>query len=162
MVDKLQPPAEDLGYARKNVDVIRNALVAVTQGGTGTRVFAGSGYVSAGKTGTAQAVSLGRNVRYNAKSLEEHQRDHSLYMSFAPAADPTIAVAVIVENAGFGAAHAAPIVRRVFDYWISGLYPNEADMAAVKLGKAGAPIGKPRLASEAAWPAPVATPVTAP
>ena len=162
VVDKLQPPAEDLGYARKNVDVIRNALVAVTQGGTGTRVFAGSGYVSAGKTGTAQAVSLGRNVRYNAKALEEHQRDHSLYMSFAPAADPTIAVAVIVENAGFGAAHAAPIVRRVFDYWISGLYPNEADMAAVKLGKAGAPIGKPRLASEAAWPAPVATPVTAP
>ena len=153
VVDKIQPPAEDLGYARKHVDVVRNALVAVTQGGTGTRVFAGSGYVSAGKTGTAQAVSLGRNVKYNAKALEEHQRDHSLYMSYAPAADPTIAVAVIVENAGFGAAHAAPIVRRVFDYWISGLYPNEADMAAVKLGKAGAPIGKPLRAQEVALPA---------
>ncbi|RZL63830.1 MAG: penicillin-binding protein 2 [Variovorax sp.] len=158
VVDKVQPPAEDLGYARKHIDVVRNALVAVTQGGTGTRVFAGSGYVSAGKTGTAQAVSLGRNVRYNAKALEEHQRDHSLYMSYAPAADPTIAVAVIVENAGFGAAHAAPIVRRVFDYWISGLYPNEADMAAVKLGKAGAPIGKPLRAQEVALPATPAAP----
>jgi len=69
-------------------------------------------------------------------------------MAFAPAEAPTIAVAAIVENAGFGAAHAAPIVRRVFDHWISGQYPNAADMAAVRIGKAAAPIGKPLSASE--------------
>ena len=76
--------------------------------------------------------------------MEERQRDHALYMAFAPANNPTIAVAAIVENAGFGAAHAAPIVRRVFDYWLLGLTPSDEDMAAVRLGQATAPIGKPR------------------
>src|SRR5690606_39222263 len=90
--------------------------------------------------------------RYNAKALEEHQRDHSLFAAFAPAEDPRIAVAVIVENAGFGAAHAAPIVRRVFDYWLADQYPNEQDMAAVRVGKASAPIGKPLVASQMPWP----------
>ncbi len=159
------PPGQDLGYAPKHVDIVRNALVAVNKGGTGTRVFAGASYNSAGKTGTAQAVSMGRNVKYNAKALEEHQRDHSLFMAFAPAEAPKIAVALIVENAGFGAAHAAPIVRRVFDYWLADQYPNEQDMAAVQIGKAGAPIGKPRVASEVAWPivvAPTAAAVPAP
>ena len=150
VVTQLQPPAQDLGYERKNIEVVRNAMVAVTQGGTGTRVFAGASYASAGKTGTAQAVSLNRHARASGKVLDARDRDHSLYMSFAPAQDPTIAVAVIVENAGFGAAHAAPIVRRVFDYWIDGLYPNAEDMAAVKLGKAGAPIGQPLRASDVA------------
>ncbi|RYF81065.1 MAG: penicillin-binding protein 2 [Comamonadaceae bacterium] len=149
-----QPPGVSLGYKPKHVEVIRNALVAVNKGGTGTRVFAGSPYTSAGKTGTAQAVSLGRNVKYNHRLLEEHQRDHSLYAAFAPAEDPKIAVAVIVENAGFGAAHAAPIVRRVFDYWLADQYPNEQDMAAVRQGKAAAPIGKPLVASEVRWPLP--------
>ena len=114
------------------MEIVRNALIAVNKGGTGTRVFAGAPYSSAGKTGTAQAVSLGQNVKYNAKLLEEHQRDHSLYAAFAPAEAPEIAVAVIVENAGFGAAHAAPIARRVFDYWLLGDYPSEEDIAAVR------------------------------
>src|SRR5690606_7835848 len=122
-----QPPSVDLGYLPKNVEVVRNALVAVNKGGTGTRVFAGAPYTAGGKTGTAQAMSLGQNVRYNARALEEHQRDHSLYAAFAPAEAPTIALAVIVENAGFGSAHAAPIARRVFDYWLLGQYPSEED-----------------------------------
>ena len=150
MID--QPPPQNLGYKPRHVEVIRKALVAVNQGGTGTRVFAGAAYTSAGKTGTAQAVSMGRNVKYNAQLLAEHQRDHSLYAAFAPAENPRIAVAVIVENAGFGAAHAAPIVRRVFDYWLADQYPNEQDMAAVRVGKAAAPIGRPLVASEVAWP----------
>ncbi|QNK67066.1 penicillin-binding protein 2 [Variovorax sp. PAMC26660] len=152
VVQQVQPPAQDLGYARKHVDVVRDAMVAVTKGGTGTRVFAGAAYTSAGKTGTAQAVSLGPKARASGKALDERQRDHALYMAFAPAENPTIAVAAIVENAGFGAAHAAPIVRRVFDYWIAGQYPNDADMAAVQVGKAGAPVGKPLLASEVQAP----------
>ena len=56
----------------------------------------------------------------------------------------------MVENAGFGAAHAAPIARRVFDYVLMGQYPNEEDMAAVQKGLAAAPIGKPRLAADMA------------
>ena len=144
----VQPPGVNLGYLPKNVELVRNALVAVNKGGTGTRVFMGAPYTSAGKTGTAQAVSLGQNVKYNAKALEEHQRDHSLFAAFAPAENPTIALAAIVENAGFGAAHAAPIARRVFDYWLMGEYPSEENIAAVQKGQPSAPIGKPRKASE--------------
>ena len=143
-----QPPGERLGYNPKHVAIVNNALMAVNQAGTGRRVFAGAPYTSAGKTGTAQAVSLGQNVRYNAKLLEEHQRDHSLFAAFAPVEEPRIAVAVIVENAGFGAAAAAPIVRRVFDYWLLGQYPSEQDLAAVSKGQAGAPMGTPRNAAD--------------
>jgi penicillin-binding protein 2 len=146
-----EPPV-DLGYKPDNIKVIRDAMVGVTQGGTGTRVFAGAGYLSGGKTGTAQAVSLGKNQKYNASSMEEHQRDHSLYIAFAPADDPKIALAVIVENAGFGSASAAPIARRAFDYWLLGQYPSPEDLAAVSRGQATAPIGKPRVAAELPWP----------
>jgi penicillin-binding protein 2 len=156
------PPTIDLHFAPNNVAVVREGLQAVITGGTARAVFTGAGYVAAGKTGTAQAVTQAQNTKYNAKALEEHQRDHALFMAFAPANDPKIAVAVIVENAGWGAGAAAPIARRVFDYWLLGQYPSEADMAAIKLGKASAPIGKPRLASEAAWPAAAATPAATP
>lgn len=143
---------ENLGFKPQNVEVVRKALVGVTQEGTSTRVFAGAGYLSGGKTGTAQAVTIGQKDKYDARKLEEHQRDHALYMAFAPADKPTIALAVVVENAGFGAEHAAPIARRVFDYWVLGQYPSEEDMAAVRVGKAAAPIGKPRIAAEMPWP----------
>ena len=95
---------------------------------------------------------MGQQDKDNASKMEEHQRDHARYIAFAPAEDPKIAVAVIVENAGFGAAHAAPIARRVFDYWLMGQYPSEEDMAAVKTGQASAPLGKPRLVTDIAWP----------
>ena len=143
-----QPPGENLGYLPKNVDVVRRALVAVNEAGTGRRVFAGAAYTSGGKTGTAQAVSLGQNVKYNAKAMEEHKRDHSLFAAFAPAENPRIAVALIVENAGFGAASAAPIARRVFDYWLQGLYPSEEDIAATSKGQTAAPIGTMRQAAD--------------
>ncbi|MFM2035661.1 MAG: hypothetical protein RL459_926 [Pseudomonadota bacterium] len=151
-VPVVQEPPQDLGFKPEHLEVIRKALVGVTQQGTSTRVFAGAGYLSGGKTGTAQAVSMGQRDKYNAARMEEHQRDHSLYMALAPAEDPRIALAVIVENAGFGSAHAAPIARRVFDYWLLGQYPNEQDMQAVQKGQAGAPIGKPLLAAELPWP----------
>ena len=143
-----QPPGENLGYLPRNVEIVRNAMVAVNKGGTGTRVFAGAPYTSGGKTGTAQAVSLGQNVKYNAKAMEEHKRDHSLFAAFAPAENPRIAVALIVENAGFGAASAAPIARRVFDYWLQGLYPSEEDIAATSKGQTAAPIGTMRQAAD--------------
>jgi len=143
-----QPPAVALGYQPRHLDIVRRGLAAVNEAGTGRRVFAGAPYTSAGKTGTAQAVSLGQNVRYNARLLEEHQRDHSLFAAFAPLEEPRIAVAMIVENAGFGAAAAAPIVRRVFDYWLLGQYPSEEDIAAVVRGQATVPVGVPRRAEE--------------
>ena len=148
------PPAEpvDLGFKPEHMAVVRNAMVSVTQDGTSARVFAGAGYSSGGKTGTAQAVGIGAKERYNAAKLEEHQRDHALYVAYAPADNPRIAVAVVVENAGFGAASAAPISRRVFDFWLLGQYPSEDDMSAVRRGAAGAPIGKPRLAADIPWP----------
>ncbi len=145
-------PAVDLGFKPENLAVVRNAMVSTTIDGTSARVFAGAAYRSGGKTGTAQAVGVAAKERYNASKMEEQQRDHALYVAFAPAEDPRIALAVVVENAGFGAAHAAPIARRVFDYWLLGQYPNDEDMAAVKKGLAGAPIGKPRLAAEIALP----------
>jgi penicillin-binding protein 2 len=148
------PPSEpvNLGYKPENVDIIRRAMVGVTQEGTSTRVFAGAGYLSGGKTGTAQAVSMGQKEKYNASKMEEHQRDHSLYIAFAPADDPKIALAVIVENAGFGSTSAAPIARRVFDYVLLGQYPNEEDLLAVSKGQATAPIGKPKALADMPWP----------
>jgi penicillin-binding protein 2 len=119
-------------------------------------VFQGAGYLSGGKTGTAQAVGVAQGAKYNASKLEEHQRDHSLYIAFAPAEDPKLAIAMIVENAGFGAAAAAPIARRVFDYYLMNQYPSEEDMALVREGKAANPVGTPRVASEVAWPPPSA------
>jgi penicillin-binding protein 2 len=147
LVPALIEPPEDLKYKPENVEVIRRAMVGVTQDGTSARVFAGASYLSGGKTGTAQAVSVGQKDKYNAAKLEEHLRDHALYTAFAPADNPQIALALVVENAGFGAAHAAPIARRVFDYVLLGRYPNEEDLQAVKLGQAASPIGKPRDAA---------------
>jgi penicillin-binding protein 2 len=69
-------------------------------------------------------------------------------MAYAPAESPTIAVAVVVENAGFGAASAAPIARRVFDYWLLGQYPSEEDIAATQRGQSSSPMGKPRAKKE--------------
>jgi penicillin-binding protein 2 len=143
-------PPVDLGYKPENVAIVRKALVGVTQEGTSTKVFAGAGYLSGGKTGTAQAVTIGQKDKYNSARMEERQRDHAVYMAFAPADNPQIALAVIVENAGWGAGVAAPIARRVFDYMLLGQYPSEEDMVAVQKGLAGAPIGKPRLAADMA------------
>lgn len=149
-----RPAGEDLGLNPTQIEAVVRAMVGVTQEGTSTRVFAGAPYLSAGKTGTAQAVTIGQKDKYDARKMEEHQRDHSLYIAFAPADKPRVAVAVVVENAGFGAAHAAPIARRVFDYVLLDQYPNEQDLAALQKGLAASPIGQPLKASEVAWPAP--------
>jgi len=154
----------DLGYKPDNVAIVRKGMVDVTLVGTSARAFAGAGYVSGGKTGTAQAVTMSQKEKYNAANMEERQRDHALYVAFAPAENPRIALAVIVENSGFGGANAAPIARRAFDYWLLNQYPSEADIAAVRLGQATAPVGKPRPVVEVPWPpgAPVSATATAP
>jgi penicillin-binding protein 2 len=138
----------NLGFKPENVAVVRQGLIGVAKEGTSARVFAGTPYQSAGKTGTAQAVTIGQKDKYNASKLEEHQRDHALYMAFAPADNPQIALAIVVENAGFGAAQAAPIARRVFDYWLLGDYPSLEDVEASQKGLAASPMGVRRRKEE--------------
>ncbi|WP_342619687.1 penicillin-binding protein 2 [Rhodoferax sp. GW822-FHT02A01] len=154
MVPITAPALVNLGIKPANLDVIHKAMVGVTVEGTSAKVFAGAGYASGGKTGTAQAVGIGKDQKYDASKLAEHQRDHALYVAYAPAEDPKIAIAMVVENAGWGAEQAAPIARRVLDYWLMGQYPSEEDLAAISKGQAAAPIGKPRLVSEIPWPPP--------
>ena len=137
-------PTTNLGYKQSNVDAVKRGMVSVVTGGTGRGSFGNARYSAGGKTGTAQAISIGQKERYNAARLAERQRDHALYVAFAPADNPKIAVGVIVENAGFGAGSAAPIARRIIDYWLLGDYPSDADMAAMRRGQATAPIGTPR------------------
>ena len=146
--DALDP----LPYKPADVEVIRKALAGVTTDGTSRSSFVGAGYASGGKTGTAQAVGAKANEKYNAAKLEEHKRDHALYVAAAPIEAPTVALALIVENAGWGGDSAAPIARRVFDYLLLGQYPSEEDLAAVREGKAKAPLGKPRPAAEVPLP----------
>jgi penicillin-binding protein 2 len=137
--------------------VIRKALIGVTQEGTSAASFRGAPYQSAGKTGTAQVVGLKENEKYNAAKIAEHLRDHALYVAYAPAESPTIALAMVVENAGFGAQSAAPIARRVFDYALLGLVPSAEDIAQTQQGKSAAPIGKQRPADGYAMPGVAAT-----
>jgi len=138
---------EPLPLKPEHVQLVMKAMHGVTQEGTSTRVFSGAGYQSGGKTGTAQAVGVRQNEKYNASKLEEHRRDHSLYTAFAPLDNPSIALAVIVENAGFGAAAAAPIARRVIDFELLGRYPSVEDLALTREGKSGPPVGVARAAS---------------
>lgn len=136
----------------EHVELINRALHGVTQEGTSVRSYLGAPYKTGGKTGTAQAVGIRQNEKYNAAKLEEHKRDHSLYMAFAPLEAPTIALAIVVENAGFGSEAAAPISRRVFDYALAGLWPSDEDIALTREGKSTMPVGKPRPAAEVTLP----------
>lgn len=127
-------PVRDLKLNPQNIEVIRRAMVGVNKEGTGARAFAGAPYESAGKTGTAQVYSL-KGADYKAHSIKQELRDHALFIAYAPADKPKIAIAVLVENGGFGAQSAAPIARMVMDYYLLGKLPGGAakeDTAAVE------------------------------
>lgn len=111
-------PSHVIDLKPENLEVIRQAMVDVTRKGTARRAFADVDYPVAGKTGTAQVFSL-RGARYDAEAISERLRDHALFMAYAPADDPQIAVALIVENGGWGSTVAAPVARTIFDYWLS-------------------------------------------
>lgn len=106
--------------SKKNLEFVIEAMTTVTRQGTAAKAFAGAPYVAAGKTGTAQVVGIAQEGKYNAAALRRSHRDHGLFITFAPAASPRIALAVLVENAGWGAQSAAPIARAVLDYWLLG------------------------------------------
>jgi penicillin-binding protein 2 len=115
-------PVRRVDLRQADIDVIKRAMEDVNRVGTGARAFAGAPYVAAGKTGTAQAFSL-RGGDLKTSKLAEKLRDHALFIAYAPADDPKIALAVLVENAGFGSQSAAPIARQVFDYYLLGNLP---------------------------------------
>ena len=133
-----------LPWKGEHLAFIRRAMFGVTQEGTSARSFVNAPYQSGGKTGTAQVIAIKQDQKYNARDIDERHRDHALYIAFAPVDAPQIALALVVENAGFGAGAAAPIARRVFDFMLSGQYPSEADIAATRLGQSTAPIGLQR------------------
>jgi penicillin-binding protein 2 len=137
-VTRMQTPTAKethrINFRPEYLEIVKAAMVEVNRVGTGRVAFAGAEYVAAGKTGTAQVIGIKQGERYDAKKIEERFRDHSLFMSFAPVDNPRLAVAVIVENGGFGAQAAAPIVRKVFDYFLLGKLPK--DQAPVVLPRA--------------------------
>ena len=110
-------PSYKIPLKKENLQVVKRALTDVTLVGTARQAFAGAPYLAAGKTGTAQVYSL-RGAKYRASAIDERLRDHSLFMAYAPTNDPKIAIAVIVENAGWGGSFAAPIARQIFDAWL--------------------------------------------
>jgi len=116
-------PLRTLDLKPEHLAVVKNAMVGVNKEGTGARAFAGAEYVSGGKTGTAQVVGLKPGEKYHESKVAERHRDHALFIAYAPAEKPTIALAVIVENSGFGARSAAPIARKVIDYHLLGKVP---------------------------------------
>jgi len=148
----VKDPPQSLGFKPEDLDVIRKAMVGVNLEGTSSGSFVGAEYTSAGKTGTAQVFTIKQNEKYVAGKVDERLRDHALFIAFAPAEDPKVALAMVVENAGFGAQSAAPIARRVFDYVLLGLYPSQEDLDAVRIGQATRPIGKRRPIATVAWP----------
>jgi len=105
------------------------AVVHDRVNGTARGISRGLNYRIAGKSGTAQVISIAQGAEYDEEAILERQRDHALFVGFAPSDNPQVAVAVIVENAGGGSTHAAPIARKVFD-WV--LEANAAKQQANK------------------------------
>jgi penicillin-binding protein 2 len=124
---------ERISLQEKNLEIVKLGMIDVTQpGGTAASVGANAGYTIAAKTGTAQVIGMKQNEKYNANAINERHRDHALFIAYAPADDPKIAVAVIVENGGHGGSSAGPIARKVMDYYLLGKLPvQETDQGTI-------------------------------
>lgn len=114
-----------LNLKPQNLEIVKSALVDVTRpGGTAAKAGINAAYNFAGKTGTSQVIGIKQGERYNEKSINERHRDHAMFIAYAPAEDPKIALAILVENTGTGGSTAAPIARQVFDYFLLGQLPE--------------------------------------
>ncbi len=114
-----------------NLEVVRQGMIDVMRpGGTAAAAAAGAPYVIAGKTGTAQVVGIKQGAKYDAKRLARKLQDHALFIAYAPADNPKIAIAVMVENGGHGGGTAAPIARAVFDFYLTGKRPGNMNLEA--------------------------------
>jgi len=127
---KVEPDA-DMNLNPEDVALVKRAMVAVTQpGGTAVAASFGASYQIAGKTGTAQVVAMKQGEKYDASKLDEYHRDHAWFIAFAPAEQPKIALVVLAENGGHGGGTAAPIARKVMDYYLLGKIPTPLPDAA--------------------------------
>ncbi len=118
-------PLADLKIDPAHLELVKSAMHAVTQpGGTAVGASAGAEYRIAGKTGTAQVVGMKQGEKYDASKIDERHRDHAWFIAFAPAEQPKIALVVLAENGGHGGGTAAPIARKVFDYYLLGKEPK--------------------------------------
>lgn len=118
-------PLPDLEIEPAHLDLVRRAMVAVTRpGGTAVQAAAGAPYHIAGKTGTAQVIAMKQGEKYDEDKIDERHRDHAWFIAFAPAEQPRIALAVLAENGGHGGSTAAPIARKVLDYYLLGKVPQ--------------------------------------
>ena len=100
-------------------DFVIDAMEEVNKSGTASRVFGNARYPVAGKTGTAQVFTIKQDEEYDSEKVPDRLKDHSLYIGFAPVDEPKIAVAVVVENGGFGVTTATPIAKLVFDFYLA-------------------------------------------
>jgi len=116
-------PMRQIELKAANIEFVKNAMAGVIKEGTGARAFKGAPYTAGGKTGTAQVIALKENEKYVESKVKERHRDHALFIAFAPVENPKIALAVVVENSGFGSTAAAPIARAVLDYYLLGKLP---------------------------------------
>ena len=115
---------EPVAIKPEHLELVRSAMVGVTSaGGTAVKAGLNAGYTIAGKTGTAQVIGMKQDQKYDASKLREEHRDHALFIAFAPAEDPKLAMALLVENGGSGSGTAAPIAREVFDFYLLGKRP---------------------------------------
>lgn len=123
-VPQVQPEV-NMNLDPEHLALVKNAMVAVMQpGGTAAQAGAGAPYAFAGKTGTAQVIGMKQGEKYDESRLQERHRDHALFIGFAPADQPRIALAVLAENGGHGGSTAAPIARKVLDYYLLGKVPQ--------------------------------------
>jgi len=119
-----EPGKENIAvHEPANWQAIKQAMLHVVEGerGTAKRIRTDQ-YRIAGKTGTAQVFTVGQEEEYDEETVAKHMRDHALFVAYAPADDPRIAVAVIVENGGHGGSAAAPVARRVMDAFLLEQY----------------------------------------
>jgi penicillin-binding protein 2 len=125
-------PIGEVPLKPENVRIVRDGMVDVMKPG-GTAAWAGMGakYLFAGKTGTAQVIGL-KGQKYDEERIDERHRDHALFIAYAPADDPKIALAILVENGGHGSSTAAPIARQVIDFYLLGKEPQLAKAATAK------------------------------
>jgi penicillin-binding protein 2 len=108
----------------EHLSLVRAAMIDVTKpGGTALRAGQNAPYTVAAKTGTAQVIGMKQGETYNEKRIKEEFRDHALFIAYAPADAPRLAMAILVENGGHGGSTAAPIAREVFDYYLLGKKP---------------------------------------
>ncbi|HHK5985547.1 TPA: penicillin-binding protein 2 [Neisseria subflava] len=125
-ITRINPnPERQIPFKADNFEYVKRAMEKVLKpGGTAHRIGGGLAYTMGGKTGTAQVVQIKQGGRYNAAALREQHRDHAWFISFAPLEKPEIAIAVILENGGWGA-YAAPLAREMTDFYMLHVKPQQ-------------------------------------